>query len=91
LVAVSDSGKGHEFLDLKCKEDSYPSRKKLRRHVQDGTKKGGDGRLVNKLRIIDVDEDDYEEIVVDYETGEIIKKCKEPLSEHRNHGSAKGE
>ena len=89
LVVVSDEGVCHEFLDLKCKENSYPSNKKLRRHVQSGIRKGADGQLVNKQRLIDVDSDQYEERVIDLKTGRLLQSCKKPLSSHRGHGSAK--
>jgi hypothetical protein len=32
----------------------------------------------------------YTEIVFDFETGEIIHSCDEPLNEHRGRGTAKG-
>lgn len=40
-------------------------------------------------RIIDRDNDRYFEKVTDYQTGEIIHHCEEPLSQHQGHGSAK--
>jgi hypothetical protein len=40
-------------------------------------------------RGIDQDEDLYVEIVTDPDTGEIVHRCKEPLSQHRDRGSAK--
>jgi|WetSurSiteA1Bulk_404760.scaffolds.fasta_scaffold12337_4 DNA-directed RNA polymerase subunit RPC12/RpoP len=89
LVAVSDKGKGHEFQELRCKDNAYPSKKKLRRHIQAGLQQGGDGRLVDKWRLIDVDKDDYEEKVTDFNTGELLRKTKEPLSQHRGRGSAR--
>jgi DNA-directed RNA polymerase subunit RPC12/RpoP len=89
LVVVSDKGKGHEFQELRCKDNSYPSKKKLRRHIQSGIKQGGDGRLVGKWRLIDVDKDDYEEKVIDFNTGEVLRKIKEPLSQHWGRGSAR--
>ena len=89
LVSVTDSGKGYEFYDLKQKDDSFPSKKKLRCHSQFGTKIGGDGHLVNKKRVIDKNADHYEELVVDNDTGEILRDIKEPLSQHHGRGSAK--
>lgn len=38
---------------------------------------------------IDRENDDYKEIIKNKETGEIIHKCEEPLSEHKEHGDAK--
>lgn len=46
-------------------------------------------KFVHKQRIIDRDNDFYSEEITDYETGEIIHYCKEPLSKHQGHGSAK--
>jgi hypothetical protein len=47
------------------------------------------GRMAKHDRLIDRDNDNYEERVVDLETGEVLHECKEPLSEHQGHGSAK--
>jgi hypothetical protein len=46
-------------------------------------------KVVHRHRVIDRDNDLYVERVTDYETGEIIHECQEPLSSHVNHGSAK--
>jgi hypothetical protein len=46
-------------------------------------------KVVHRHRAIDRDNDLYVERVTDYETGEIIHECQEPLSSHINHGSAK--
>ena len=47
------------------------------------------GKLVFRHVWIDRDNDWYSETVTDYETGEIVHECKEPLSQHQGHGSAK--
>lgn len=44
---------------------------------------------VHKQRVIDRDNDHYFEKVTDYETGEVIHHCEEPLSQHQGHGDAK--
>jgi len=56
---------------------------------------GGDlqrktGKYVEKLRCVDRQSDRYWEIVADPETGEIIHRCDERLSDHKGHGSDKG-
>jgi hypothetical protein len=38
---------------------------------------------------VDRDGDRYSESVMDSKTNEVIHKCEEPLSTHRDHGSAK--
>ena len=46
-------------------------------------------KFVHLQRTIDRDNDLYSEKVTDYQTGELIHKCEEPLSQHQGHGSAK--
>lgn len=48
------------------------------------------GRMMKLERIIDREKDQYKEVVIDPETGQIIHQCEEPLSKHRGHGTAKG-
>ena len=49
------------------------------------------GRPVKRCRIIDRDSNRYFERVIDIETGEVIHECNEPLSNHKNHGSARND
>lgn len=46
-------------------------------------------KIVHHERIIDRDNDRYSEKVTDYDTGEVIHHCEEPLSMHKGHGSDK--
>jgi predicted nucleic acid-binding Zn-ribbon protein len=46
-------------------------------------------KVVHLERVFDRDNNRYFEQVTDYETGEVIHKCDEPLSDHVGHGSAK--
>jgi len=48
-------------------------------------------RQVHVERIIDRENDRYFERVTDYETGEVIRECEEPLSKHVGRGNAKKE
>jgi hypothetical protein len=48
------------------------------------------GDLVRKLRLIDRENDHYQERV-ETEQGEVIHQVDHPLSEHRGHGSDKPE
>jgi hypothetical protein len=48
-----------------------------------------DGKWLEKRRHIDKDQNEYYEQLVDPETGEIIHECREPLDQHRGHGSDK--
>ena len=47
------------------------------------------GKVVHHERLIDRDNNRYEERVTDYETGQKIHEQVQPLSEHVGHGSAK--
>lgn len=47
------------------------------------------GKLVHRARVIDRDNDQYLEKITDYESGEVIHQCEEPLSQHQGHGCAK--
>lgn len=47
------------------------------------------GKLVHHERDIDRKVDTYFERVTDYDSGEVIHECREPLSQHVGHGSAK--
>ena len=46
-------------------------------------------KFVHLQRTIDRDNDHYFEKVTDYDSGEVIHHCEEPLSQHRGHGDAK--
>jgi hypothetical protein len=86
-ISISDLTEGGEFFDLKCKNEKYPGKRKQRRHIQTGIRRGADNQLVEINRVIDTTLDQYEEKVTDKETGEIIRYCKEPLSDHHGRGS----
>jgi hypothetical protein len=42
-----------------------------------------------KERLVDHDNDRYMEKITDPVTGEVVRFCDEPLSQHQGHGSAK--
>jgi DNA-directed RNA polymerase subunit RPC12/RpoP len=47
------------------------------------------GRLVDKIMVIDRENDIYQEIIKDPINNIIIRYCLEPLSKHQDHGTAK--
>jgi len=47
------------------------------------------GQYMHLERTIDREHDLYEEEITDPKTGQIVRHCKEKLSQHRGHGSAK--
>jgi len=80
-----------EHVGLVTKDPSLPSKRKRRRELRSGTRSEGNrsGRLVHEYRLSDHDHDHYEEKITDIQSGEVIQQISEPLSVHRNHGSAK--
>ena len=79
-----------ESLSGKVKDSNYNSKKNPRYEFFEGDElRRSDGKWITKKRIIDKNNDSYFEEVVDPETGKVIHKCEEPLSEHFGHGSAK--
>ncbi len=65
-----------------------PRRKPYREEVT-GYDHHRDTDTLRKIeRIVDREKDWYSETVTDPETGEIVHRCEEPLSEHRGRGSA---
>jgi len=48
-----------------------------------------DHKFIHKERIIDRKNNEYVEKIEDKQSGNIIRNCHEPLSEHLGHGSAK--
>ena len=47
------------------------------------------GKWMKISRIIDRENDNYHEVVSNPSTGEIVHECKERLSDHKGHGTAK--
>jgi len=73
-----------------AKDDSYPSKSKVRIDQKFGFEPSQktDTGWAPVRRTIDKNEDIYEEEVCD-EAGNVIHRVKEPLSKHQGHGSAK--
>jgi hypothetical protein len=79
-----------DFLDVQSKNVNVTGKRKIRRHLQTGSQWSvSREKFVDKVRDIDRDADTYYERVVDPETGEVLRHCEEPLSEHFGRGSAK--
>ncbi len=47
------------------------------------------GKWMKLERVIDWERDRYREVVTDPESGKVIHRCEEPLSQHSGHGAAK--
>lgn len=75
----------HETVKGKMKKKGV--KKPLKEIINGEELNISENKWVQKTRIIDRENDTYYEEVSDQ--GEIIHHCKEKLSEHRGHGSAK--
>ncbi|WP_155803355.1 hypothetical protein [Bordetella sp. FB-8] len=79
-----------DWLDVKATNTKMSGKRKMRRHLQTGSQWSTSlEKMVEKVRDIDRDADAYYERVVDPDTGEVLRHCEEPLSEHFGRGSAK--
>jgi hypothetical protein len=88
---MEDTISAHVGHRARLKRPSLPSDKKLRWDSYSGVEMCRDlGRLVRVERTIDKDANQYDEIVTDLATGNVIYECHEPLSQHQNRGTAKG-
>jgi hypothetical protein len=86
---LTEGIKIHDGLRFKVKDPSKSGRSKIK---SEGFHKYTDSQkaaLVKRIQVIDRENDQYKELVVDAETGDVIHSCEEPLSKHIGHGSAK--
>lgn len=72
-MKIRNSGGGKPFVEVVSGDDLHRN----------------SGKLMKLERTIDRENDLYHEIVTNPSTGEIVHECKEPLSEHKGHGTAK--
>lgn len=77
-----------EQLVGKVKNDSLPSKKKMRKHFITGSEQSVNGKWIEKERLIDKDNNFYKEYITD-ERGVPIRDVEEPLNKHKGYGSAK--
>ena len=89
-VSVSDEIQIREQMGMKAKDPTKPGKQKIRieQLVGDDLHRNS-GKWYKKIRVIDRENDRYFEEVVDPDTGKVIHRCEEPLSEHFGHGSAR--
>jgi len=94
-LKLSDETTVKDFIDIKKKSEEphkFPSRKKQRVHLQQGDQINHEtGKWISKVWRVDKDISPawYTEILIDTETGKIIKHVEEPLDQHQGHGSDK--
>lgn len=80
----------HDILTGKLKDKRFPSKKNPRVEFTVGDdQRKSDGKWMLKTRTINKEKNQYSEVVTDPETGAVVHKCEQPLSQHIGHGSAK--
>lgn len=85
-LSVHDEGTFHERVELKARHEGL---RKPYLEARSGEAQQSDGSWKEVERIIDRDNDLYREKVVDPQSGDVHHFQEEPLSDHREHGSAK--
>jgi len=89
-VSVTDEVQIKEQIGVKAKDATKTGKQKIRIEQLIGDDQHRkSGKWYKKVRVIDRENDRYLEEVVDPDTGEMIHRCEEPLSQHHGHGSAK--
>ena len=86
-VAIRDTCTAREKLVTKGRHS--PGRKPFIMRVSGDDLHRDSGKWMNLRRIIDRENDLYDEVITDPETGSIVQESHEPLSKHRGHGAAK--
>lgn len=83
-----------EIFDSSLHKKKVPVKFKNKKHVAVELFTGAEkseklNRYMQKIRMIDRENNRYLEIVVDPKTKETLRYCDEPLTQHWGHGSAK--
>jgi phage FluMu protein Com len=86
-LTIHDSCTFHEKIGMKGRHKE--GRKPYIEQVHGADLHRKSEKWMNLERIIDRDNDIYHEVVTNPETGEVIHECKESLSKHVGHGSAR--
>lgn len=88
-MEFSEDLRGHIHEQLTGKVKKKGVKKPTKEFIYGDDRRKSNNTWVDKTRIIDRENNQYTEIVKEKETGEIIHECKEALTDHFNHGSAK--
>jgi hypothetical protein len=86
-IHVHESLTVHEKIGMKQKR--YGHKKPIYESLSGDDLHRASGQWNRKTRVIDRENNQYKEVIVNPETGELIRHCDEPLTEHINRGSAK--
>jgi hypothetical protein len=87
----STIGVKSELTSLRYKYPHFRGKNKVRWEWSRKKTVRGDDKItpVERFVLFDRLNDEYQEIITDLNTGQVIHNCKEPLSQHQGHGSAK--
>lgn len=86
-VEVADTLEFHASLGYKAKSQSKWKPYLEGRSGDDLHRKTGKWMFLEQ--VIDRAKNWYKELITDPETGEVVRHCEEPLTDHRDRGSAK--
>ncbi|MDP9250096.1 MAG: hypothetical protein M3O78_01850 [Chloroflexota bacterium] len=89
-LAITDKAGVRDLLSGRLKNPNLGSRRGRRVDITAGSDYFRRGQRWHRVdRTIDYVNLWYDETITDEETGEVIRECHEPLSEHQGRGSAK--
>jgi hypothetical protein len=88
-IAINDTVTVREMLAFKGKGDRNGKREVFLQGKAGEELHYDTQRWTVISRRIDRDNDRYDEVITDAETGEVLHECHEPLSKHKGHGSAR--
>ena len=86
-LTLAEEVQVREDLHGRVRDPRYSSRKNPRVLFKTGASywRAGKKWMHREMRV-DKARGRYREVVSDPETGEVIRRCEEPLTEHRGHG-----
>jgi hypothetical protein len=89
LVGVSAKVDAGRLAEKAVSRTGKKTRGKYDHEALRGHEFSAGGHLMEKERIIDRKNNNYKELVVNTDTGEVVRDVEQPLSEHTGRGSAK--
>jgi predicted RNA-binding Zn-ribbon protein involved in translation (DUF1610 family) len=87
-VTASDTAVCHSKVNLKGRHAGGVRPFVEQAHGSDLHRQSG--RWMRLDRVVDREKNRYTERVTDPATGEVVHECAEPLTDHQDHGAAKG-
>ncbi len=88
-ITVNDTAAVREMLAFRAKGDRDGKRSVFLQGKTGDEFHRDTQRWTVISRTIDRDNDRYDEVITGADTGEVLHECREPLSEHTGHGSAR--